>query len=73
MPLKISQIVTLKEIKDIIRKLPTSKAARLNRILNEVIKAILEAIATLLANAATTYLLKGNLPEYYKDIIIVVL
>ena len=47
--------------------------ARLDRILNKAIKAILEAVATLLANAATTYLLKGNLPEYYKDIITVVL
>ena len=27
----------------------------------------------LLANTVTTYLLKGNLPDYYKDIIIVVL
>ena len=47
--------------------------ARLDRILNEVIKAILEAIAILLANAATTYLLEGKLLEYYKEILIVVI
>ena len=63
----------LKDIKDAIRKLPTSKAAGLDRIPNKAIKAALEAIATLLANAATTYLLKGKLPEYGKEIIIVVL
>jgi hypothetical protein len=44
-----------------------------NRILNKAIKAILEAIATPLANAATIYLLKGKLPEYYKETIIVIL
>ena len=60
-------------MKDVIRKLPTSKAAGLDRILNKAIKAVLEAVAILLANAATTCLLKGNLPECYKDIIIVVL
>ena len=47
--------------------------ARLDRILNKAIKAILEAIAIPLANAATTYLLKGKLLEYYKEIIIVIL
>ena len=45
----------------------------LNGILNKAIKAALEAIAILLTNAATTYLLKSNLLEYYKDIITVVL
>ena len=60
-------------MKDTIQKLPTNKAAGLDRILNKVIKAALKAIATLLANATTTCLLKGNLLEYYKDIIIVVL
>jgi len=44
-----------------------------NRIPNKAIKATLEAIATLLANAVTIYLLKGKLPEYCKEIIIVVL
>ena len=52
---------------------PTNKVARLNRILNKAIKAVLEAVAILLANTATIYLLKGNLLDYYKDIIIVVL
>ena len=47
--------------------------ARLDRILNKVIRVVLEAVAILLANTATTYLLKGNLPECCKDIIIVVL
>ena len=47
--------------------------ARLNRILGKAIKAILEAIAIPLANIATTYLLKGKLLEYYKEIIIVIL
>ena len=63
----------LKEIKDTIRKLPTSKAAGLDRILNKVIKAVSEAVAIPLANAATTCLLKGKLLEYYKEIIIVIL
>ena len=40
---------------------------------NMVIKVVLKAVAILLANAITTYLLKGNLLEYYKDIIIVIL
>ena len=47
--------------------------ARLDRILNKVIRVVLEAVAILLANTITIYLLKGNLLEYYKDIIIVVL
>ena len=45
----------------------------LNRILNKAIKAILKAIAILLTNTATTCLLKNNLLECYKDIIIVIL
>ena len=45
----------------------------LDRILNKTIKAVLKAIVTPLINAATTYLFKNNLLEYYKDIIIVVL
>ena len=47
--------------------------AGLNRILNKTIKAALEAVTTLLANIITTYLLKGNLLEYYKEIIMVIL
>jgi hypothetical protein len=58
---------------DAIRRLPTSKVAGPNRILNEAIKAVLEAIATLLANAVTICLLKGKLLECCKEIIIVVL
>ena len=60
-------------MKDAIRKLPTNKAAGPDRILNEAIKAVSEAVAIPLANTATTCLLKGNLPDCYKDIIIVVL
>ena len=45
--------------------------AGLNKILNKVIKAILEAAIVLLANTAITCLLKGKLLEYYKEIIIV--
>ena len=47
--------------------------ARLDKILYKVIKAILEAVAIPLANAVTTCLLKGKLPECYKEIITVVL
>ena len=60
-------------MKDAIRKLPTNKAAGLDRIPNEAIKAASEAVATPLANAATTCLLKGNLLECCKDMITVVL
>ena len=45
----------------------------LDRILNKAIKAILKAVATLLANAITTCLLKSNLLECCKDIITVIL
>ena len=47
--------------------------AKLNRILNKVIKAVVEAIIILLANAVTTYLLKDELLKYYKEIIIIIL
>ena len=60
-------------MKDAIWKLPTSKVARLNRILNKAIKAILEAVAIPLANAATTSLLKGKIPDCCKETITVVL
>jgi hypothetical protein len=60
-------------MKDAIWKLPTSKAAELDRILNKAIKAALEAIAIPLVNAMTTYLLKGKILESCKEIIIVVL
>ena len=60
-------------MKDAIRKLPTSKAAGPDGIPNKAIKAASEAVAIPLANAATTYLLKSNLLECYKDIIIVIL
>ena len=73
MPLKISQTVIIKEIKDAIQKLPTGKAVGLDRILNKAIKAALEALMTLLANTATTYLFKGKLPEYCKVTTIIVL
>ena len=60
-------------MKDTIQKLPISKVAGLDGILNKAIKATLKTVAILLANAATTYLLKSNLLEYYKDIITVIL
>ena len=60
-------------MKDTIRKLPISKVTGLDGILNKAIKTILKAIATPLANTTTTYLLKSNLLEYYKDIITVIL
>ena len=60
-------------MKNTIRKLPTSKVAGLDGILNKAIKAALEAIAIPLANTATSCLLKSNLLEYCKDIITVVL
>ena len=63
----------LKEIKDIIWKLPISKAVGLDGILNKAIKAVLKAIATLLTNTATICLLKSNLLECCKDIIIIIL
>ena len=44
-----------------------------DKILNKVIKAILEAIATLLIDTVTIYLLKSKILKYYKKIIIVVL
>ena len=47
--------------------------AGLDRILNKAIKAILEAIVTLLINTVTTYLLKSKILECYKEIIIVIL
>ena len=45
----------------------------LDRILNKAIKAALEAIATPLADAATTCLLKSKIPECCKETITVVL
>ena len=60
-------------MKDAIRKLPINKVAGLDRILNKAIKAALKAIAILLTNTATTYLLKNNLLECYKDMITVIL
>ena len=60
-------------MKDTIQKLPTSKVAGPDGILNKAIKTALEAIAILLANTTTTCLLKGNLLEYCKDTIIVIL
>ena len=63
----------LKEIKNTIWKLPISKVVGLDGILNKAIKTVLKTVATLLANAVTTYLLKNNLLKCYKDIIIVVL
>ena len=65
-PLEISQTVTIKEIKDAIRKLSTEKAVGPDRILNKAIKAALEALTTPLANTAITCLLKGKLPECCK-------
>ena len=44
-----------------------------DRILNKAIKAILKAIAILLADIIITYLFKGKILKYYKKIIIVIL
>jgi hypothetical protein len=60
-------------MQDAIRKLPTSKVAGLDRILNKVIKAVLEAITLLLANAASLCLYEGKLLECCKETTIVVL
>ena len=60
-------------MKNAIWKLPTGKVTGLDRILNKAIKAILEAITTLLINTATTCLFKSKILEYYKEIIIVIL
>ena len=68
-----SQIVTIKKIKDAIRKFPIRKVVGLNRILNKVIKAVLKALITLLANTTITYLLKSKLLECYKVITTIVL
>ena len=46
---------------------PASKAAGLDRIPNETIKAALEVIIIPLANAVTTYLFEGKLPECCKE------
>ena len=45
----------------------------LDRILNKAIKDVLKAVATPLANTATTYLLKGKILECCKEIITVIL
>ena len=60
-------------MKDAIRKLPTKKVAGPDRILNEAIKATLEAVAIPLVNIATTCLFKSKILDYYKETIIVVL
>ena len=73
MPLKISQTVTIKEIKDAIQKLPTRKVVDLNRILNKTIKAVLKTLIIPLANTTIIYLLKGKLLECCKVITIIIL
>ena len=73
MPLKISQTIIIKEIKDTIQKLLTGKAVGLNRILNKAIKAALKALIILLANTTITYLLKSKLLECYKITTIIIL
>ena len=60
-------------MKDAIWKLLTEKVVGLDRILNKAIKAVLEALITLLVNTITTYLFKDKLPEYYKIITIIIL
>ena len=66
LPLKISQIVSLKEIKDAIRKLSIGKATGPDRIPNKAIKAALKAITTPLIDTTTTYLFKSKILECYK-------
>ena len=72
-PLKISQTVTIKEIKDAIQKLPIGKVVGPDRILNKAIKAALKVLTTPLANTVTTCLLKGKLLECCKITTIIVL
>ena len=60
-------------MKNAIWKLPISKVTGLDRILNKAIKAASEAITTLLVNTITIYLFKSKIPEYCKEIIIVIL
>ena len=43
---------------------------KLNKILNKAIKAILEALITLLIYITTIYFYKGKILNYYKVIII---
>ena len=60
-------------MKNAIRKLPIGKVTGLDRILNKVIKAALEAIAIPLVDAVTTYLFKSKILECCKEITIVIL
>ena len=46
---------------------------RPDKILNKVIKATLKAVTIFLTNVATTCLFKSKIPDYYKEIIIVIL
>jgi len=54
--LNISYTISVKEIKDTIQKLPTSKALRPDKIPNETIKAAVKELAAPLANAVTVCL-----------------
>ena len=60
-------------MKNTIRKLPISKVAGPDRILNKAIKAVLEAVTISLVNTITTCLFKSKIPECCKEIIIVIL
>jgi len=71
--LEISQIVLVKDIKEIIYKLLIDKVVGLNRILNKAIKAALKALVIPLANIITICLYKGKLLNCCKITIIVVL
>ena len=71
--ISLCQTVTIKEIKDAIRKLPTGKVLGLDRILNKAIKAVLKALITLLANTIIICLFKGKLPECCKVTTIIIL
>ena len=60
-------------MKNAIWKLPISKVAGLDRILNKAIKAVLEAVAIYLINTVTIYLFKSKILKCYKETIIVIL
>ena len=53
--IKISYAILVKEIKDIIQKLPIRKALGLDKILNKVIKAAVEVVVIPFTNATTDY------------------
>ena len=66
-------MISAKEMKNAIQKLPTSKALRPNKIPNKAIKAVLEKLATPFANTAIMCFQGGKLPKCLKTITTVIL